>query len=86
MLRKAGWFGAPDKVMNRGGNPYAYAYFYNRFAKKDWVVIVVPSAPGYARIGWNAVSALDWSEWEDYVSDQGINGQTMQPTRPANGP
>lgn len=48
--------GPPDLMLRGPAGEASFAYFYDRFGKKDWVVYFWYSASGLT-IGWNSASA-----------------------------
>lgn len=63
------YLGPPDLVYDVQGSS-TYAYFYDRFATRDWVVYIVVADSGTQRvvtqIGWNARSASSHADFRPY--------------------
>ena len=63
--------GVPDRVEPTTGT---FAYFYDRFAKKDWVVYVDFDASGkwVSSLGYNDSSVNNHSAWIAPVSEESL--------------
>lgn len=66
--------GDPDlesgvKVDPSLGSVRAYAYFYDRFGRRDWAVYAMVDDAGHvSHLGFNNASATDHSSWRPFTS------------------
>jgi len=63
------YLGLPDLV-KEDKQSKKFAYFYDRFGQKDWVVYVDFTANDpFASFGYNAASVIDHSDWKPYEAE-----------------